>query len=221
MNIRVALVEDNVGFRQAVEMVLSLTPGFEHAGSYGSVEAMTRALDDPRARAATWDVVLMDLDLPGASGLEGIRVLKSRQPRTAALVCTVFEEPATVIEAIGAGADGYLVKGSPVDHLLEQLRVVAEGGGSLSAGVARTLLEVVRRNTAFPAAPGAPARLDLTDRERDVLRCLVDGHSYKQAADDLGISSNTVRTHVKALYKKLQVQNVAEAVSRAVRERLV
>ncbi len=219
MSVRVAIVEDQASFRQALELVLAHTPGFELAGSFPSVEELTRALDDPRALARRWDVVVMDLDLPGASGLEGTRRVKRRSPDTAVLVCTVFEEAATLVEAIGAGADGYVVKGAPLDTLLEQVRTVAHGGGILSATVARTLLEVVRGQAA-DAGP-APARLDLTDRERDVLRCLVDGMSYKQAADALDVSPNTVRTHVKALYRKLQVQNVAEAVSRAIRQRLV
>lgn len=219
MTVTVAVVEDNAGFRQTLELVLAHTPGFALGGAFGSVEAMARALEDPRVRAGAWDVVLMDLDLPGASGLDGIRQVKGKFPGVAVVVCTVFEEPATVISAIGAGADGYLVKGTPLDALLEHVRVVAEGGASLSASIARTLLDVVRRST--PSAAASPARLDLSDREREVLRCLVDGASYKQAADQLGISQNTVRTHVKALYKKLQVQNVAEAVSRAVRQGLV
>jgi DNA-binding NarL/FixJ family response regulator len=217
--IRVALIEDNVGFRQAVELVLSVTPGFEHAASFGSVAQLRAALGDPRARAGAWDVALFDLELPGQSGLDGVRALKARHPGVRAVVCTVFEEPATVLAAIGAGADGYIVKGAPLDALLEQIRVVADGGATLSPSVARALLDAVRRGASAPAAN--PSRLDLTDREREVLRCLVDGASYKQAAATLGISENTVRTHIKALYKKLQVQNVAEAVSRAVREGLV
>ena len=219
MSIRVAIVEDQAAFRQTLELVLANTPGFEAAGSFGSVEALERVLADPVGRARAWNVVVMDLDLPGKSGIEGIRAVKSRAPGVAVLVCTVFEEPATLVEAIGAGADGYVVKGAPLDVLLDQLRVVAGGGGILSATVARTLLDVVRANA--PGGGPGPARLDLTEREREVLRCLVDGKSYKQAADDLGVSTNTVRTHIKALYKKLQVQNVAEAVSRAVRQRLV
>lgn len=218
MSLRVVVVEDNVAFRRSVELVLQHTPGFELAGAFSSVEALGRAMADPRSRAPGWSVILMDLHLPGASGIEGIRRVKARHPRIPVLVCTVFEEPATIIDAIGAGADGYLLKGASLATLLEQLVVVSEGGASLSASVARTLLQHVRRE----AAPGGePDRLELTDREREVLRGLVDGRSYKQVADDLGISTNTVRTHIKALYRKLQVQNVAEAVSRAVRGRLV
>lgn len=218
LTLRVAIVEDNLAFRRSVELVLQHTPGFALAGSFGSVMAMERAVRDPSGLAAAWSVVLMDLDLPGLSGVEGIRRLKAALPRLPVVVCTVFEEPATIIDAIGAGADGYLLKGASLSTLLEQLAVVVEGGASLSAPVARTLLQLVRQDHAPEAAP---ARLDLTDRERQVLRGLVDGLSYKQVADQLGISTNTVRTHIKALYRKLQVQNVAEAVSRAIRQRLV
>lgn len=218
MSLRVVVVEDNVAFRRSVELVLQHTPGYELAGAFGSIEALERAMADPRSRAAGWSVILMDLHLPGASGIEGIRRVKARHPHLPVLVCTVFEEPATIIDAIGAGADGYLLKGASLASLLETLTVVSEGGGFLSASVARALLQHVRRE-APPA--GEPDRFELTDREREVLRGLVDGRSYKQVADELGISTNTVRTHIKALYRKLQVQNVAEAVSRAVRGRLV
>lgn len=217
MNVRVAVVEDSAPFRQSLELVLRHTPGFELAGAWGSVPALERAMDDPQARAGSWSVVLMDLDLPGVHGIEGIRRVKRRQPRLPVVVCTVFEEPATIIDAIGAGADGYLLKGADLSAVLDQLATVVAGGASLSASVARTLLDVVRRET---AAVG-PARLDLTDRERDVLRGLVQGRSYKQIADQLEISENTAKTYIKSMYRKLQVQNVGEAVSRAVRERLV
>ncbi len=218
MDIRVAVVEDNATFRQSLELVLAHSPGFALAGSFRSVEALQVALPEPTT--AAWSIVLMDLDLPGASGIEGIRRLKAARPSVSAVVCTVFEEPATIIDAIGAGADGYVLKGTPLDVLLDHLRVVHEGGAGLSASVARTLLEAVRRQHT-PAGGNAPARLDLTEREREVLRGLVDGLSYKLVADALGISTNTVRTHIKTLYRKLQVQNVGEAVSRAVRGRLV
>lgn len=221
MALRVVVVEDNTRFREALALVLQHTPGFELAAAFKSVEAMDEVLQAPRSPAHAWEVVLMDLDLPGASGIEGIRRLRAALPRVAVLVCTVFEEPATIVDAIGAGADGYLLKGVSLDELLEQIRIVAGGGSSVSPSVARTLLEVVRQQTPRPAPSSGPARLNLTDRERDVLRGLVDGLSYKQVADRLSISQNTVRTHIRGLYRKLQVQNVAEAVSRAVREQLV
>jgi DNA-binding NarL/FixJ family response regulator len=219
LTIRIAIVEDNRRFRESIELVLGVRQGFEHAGSFGSVEELVRALNDPRAMTASWDLVLMDLDLPGASGLEGIAAVKARHKQVSVVVCTVFEDPETIVKAISAGADGYLLKSAGLQELLKQLRSVADGGSSLSAPVARSLLDVVRGMA--PSPNGAnPVRLDLTDRERDVLRGLVDGLSYKQVGDRLGVSVHTVRTHIRALYRKLQVQNVAEAVSRAIRERL-
>ncbi|MFK7930254.1 MAG: response regulator transcription factor, partial [Myxococcota bacterium] len=145
MSIRVAIVEDNRRFRESVELVLRIRPGLEHVGSFGSVEELSGALNTPAAMVARWDVVLMDLDLPGASGIEGIRLMKKRYPSVAVVVCTVFEEPATILNSISAGADGYLLKSSGLDDLVDQLQSVVEGGSSLSSTVARTLLDVVRK----------------------------------------------------------------------------
>jgi len=220
MSIRVAIVEDNRRFRESVELVLQHSQGFEHVGSFGSVEDLVAHLDDPSSMPGSWSVVLMDIDLPGASGIDGIREVKQRFDAVAVVVCTVFEEPATIVQAIAAGADGYLLKSAGLEELRDQLRTVVTGGASLSSGVARTVLDVLRDLAPTPDGP-TPERLHLTDRERDVLRGLVDGLSYKLVADRLGVSVHTVRGHIKSLYKKLQVQNVAEAVSRAVRERLV
>lgn len=220
MTIRVAIVEDNRRFRESVELVLKLRDGFEHASSFGSVEELARDLNTPQAMTGSWDLVLMDLDLPGASGIEGIKAVKQRHPRISVVVCTVFEDPGTIVKAISAGADGYLLKSAGLTELVDQLRSVVDGGSSLSAPVARSLLDVVRHLAPEPSGAN-PSRLHLTDRERDVLRGLVDGLSYKQVAARLGVSVHTVRTHIRALYRKLQVQNVAEAVTRAVRERLV
>jgi DNA-binding NarL/FixJ family response regulator len=128
----------------------------------------------------------------------------------------VFEDPRTILRAIGAGADGYLLKRTPPAQLLEQIQVVTGGGAALTPGVARTVLDLVRD----PQAPLADD-IGLSAREREVLKGLVDGLAYKQVADRLGISLDTVRTHVRAVYRKLQVHSVAEAVGRALRERIV
>lgn len=218
MTIRVAMVEDSKSFRRSLRFALDHSSGFEVVAEYSSVEALSDGLHDRRVASAAWDVVLMDLDLPGASGIEGIRRVKAVHANTQVLVCTVFEDPNTVVQAITAGADGYLLKTTPLEELLEQMQVVTTGGAGLSSGVARTLLDVVRR-LETPKTPG-PARLDLTGRERDVLRCLVDGRSYKETATELDITLHTVRAHIRTLYKKLQVHSVAEAVARAIREQL-
>ena len=136
---------------------------------------------------------------------------------------TMFEEPATILEAISAGADGYLLKRTKSRELLDQLRSIASGGAPLTSGVAKTILDLLRssgRNRLDPAA-SPPGGLNLTEREHEVLRCLVNGCSYQETADELGITIHTVRFHIKGIYGKLQVHSVAEAVRRAVRERLV
>jgi DNA-binding NarL/FixJ family response regulator len=136
---------------------------------------------------------------------------------------TMFEEPSTILEAISAGADGYLLKRSNSRELLDQLRSISQGGAPLTSGVARTVLDLLRSGDGrfAGAEDAAPGGLSLTEREQEVLRCLVNGSSYQEAADELGVTIHTIRFHIKGVYGKLQVHSVAEAVRRAVRERLV
>jgi DNA-binding NarL/FixJ family response regulator len=225
MTIRTIAVEDDARYRSSLELLLENSPEFElvetFASPYTALGALEAALR--RNRRPGWDLILMDLDLPGMSGIECIRQMKVLLPGVTIVVLTVLDQEAAILEAICAGADGYLVKRTPADKLLAQLRVVMEGGSPLSVGVARTLLDVIRQlssGAARNAEPGALA-LGLTDREQDVLRCLVQGMSYGMAADQLKISIDTVRSHIRNIYAKLQVHTVAGAVSRALRERLV
>lgn len=226
MTFRTVTVEDDRRYRMSLQQLLSATSDFSLAGSFGTAEAALEHAERPggSASAAGWDLVLMDLDLPGVDGIEATRRIKALNPSATVVVLTVFEAPGTVLEAICAGADGYLAKRLPPDELLEELRSVMDGGSPLSPGIARTVLRLLRElgseETGIAGGSG-PASLGLTEREREVLRCLVDGLPYKQAADELDISHNTVRSHVRSIYSKLQVQNVAQAVSRALREGLV
>ncbi|HKR61596.1 MAG TPA: response regulator transcription factor [Pyrinomonadaceae bacterium] len=224
MDLRVAVIEDNPTYRHSLETLLSHTPGFTLAGSYGSADA---ALDEADKTSrwgndSQWNVVLMDLELPGTGGIEATRRLKRQSPNLAIVILTVFEEPTTILEAISAGADGYLLKKSSANELLSQLRAIASGGSPLTAGVASTLLGFIRATSQnSDNKPISPGKLKLTGREHEVLQCLVRGQSYKQCADSLNISLDTVRTHIRGVYKKLQVHSVAEAVARAIREKLV
>ena len=218
---RIAIIEDDRRYRVSLERLIASAKDLQLAGSYGNAEAALRAATR-QADARPWDLVLMDLELPGMSGLKATRRLKEWWPQLQVVALTVFEEPGTVLEAICSGADGYLSKSAAGDQILDQARVVLAGGGSLTPGVARTLLELVRNP--LPRARGeaaAPSRMDLTEREQEVLRALVQGLAYKQIASALGIAIDTVRSHVKSIYRKLQVHGVAEAVGRAIRERLV
>ena len=138
------------------------------------------------------------------------------------VVLTVFEDAATILEAISAGADGYLVKRTSAQDLRHQLAAMIKDGAPLTPGVARTLLTFVRESTGSArAGDHGPTRLDLTAREQDVLRCIVRGRSYQQTAADLGVGIETVRTHIRNLYRTLQVHSVAEAVWLAIRKRLI
>ncbi len=223
--VRLALIEDNPRYRATLGDFFRFARGFELAGVYGSAE---RFLEAARHKAdagerLSWDMVLMDIELPGINGIQATRELKKLAPELPVVMLTMFEEPSTILEAISAGADGYLLKRSNSRELLDQLRSISEGGAPLTSGVARTVLDLLRSGDGRFAATGGsvPGGLSLTDREQEVLRCLVNGSSYQEAADQLGVTIHTIRFHIKGVYSKLQVHSVAEAVSRAVRERLV
>lgn len=226
MDLSVVIVEDDPRYRRSLETLLDHSQGFRRAASYGSAHA---ALDEVEkllryGQEPGWKMVLMDIALPGMSGIEATRKLKARLPDVAVVMLTVFEEPSTILEAITAGADGYLLKKTPAPEILAQLKMIDAGGSPLTPDVARTVLSLLRSTNSLLAVPGSsatPTKLDLTEREQQVLQCLVKGLAYKQAADRLGISTDTVRTHIRGVYRKLQVHSVAEAVARAIREKLV
>jgi len=220
--VRVVTVEDDRRYRTSLEALFDLTPDFELAASFASATDALAQFDADARRGVlpAWDVVLMDLDLPGIDGIEATRRLRSLLPNTHIVALTVFEEPRTVLAAICAGAEGYVLKRTPPEELLDQVRSVVTGGSPLTPVIARTLLELVRRFGPTPSETDKPS-LDLTPREQAVLQCLVRGMPYKTAAATLGISLDTVRSHVRNVYRKLQVHGVAEAVSRALRHGLV
>jgi DNA-binding NarL/FixJ family response regulator len=225
VDLRVVVIEDNPVYRNSLETLFLHASGFALAGSYGSADAALGEAEKTIRWGGElqWNLVLMDLELPGTGGIEATRRLKKQSPNLAIVILTVFEEPTTILEAISAGADGYLLKKSSANELLTQLRAIASGGSPLTAGVARTLLALLRSTgqASTSADKRSPGRLELTEREQEVLQCLVRGQSYKQCGVQLGISLDTVRTHIRAVYRKLQVHSVAEAVGRAIREKLV
>lgn len=227
MTIRTVTVEDDSRYRAGLSALLEFSDDFRLVGSFPSADA---ALAELRQRARRggggWcDLILMDIDLPGTDGIAATRSIKQLAPTTTVVVLTVFEESHTVLQAICAGADGYLTKRARPGEILDELRSVMSGGAPLSAGVARTVLTLLRREAGQRRATSPPlesgTRLALTKREHDVLECLVAGLSYKQVGHHLGISHDTVRSHVRNVYSKLQVHSVAEAVSRALREGLI
>ncbi len=208
--IKVAIVEDQRTLRDGFAVLIDGTDGFRCTGAFRSMEeALPRLLGDPP------DVLLVDIGLPGMNGIEGVRVLKERHPRLTMLMFTVYDEDERVFAALCAGASGYLLKKTPPARLLESIREAAHGGAPMSPEIARKVVGLFRE-----IRPPLRADYDLTPHELRLLKLLVEGHSYKTAAAELGVSYNTICFHIKNVYSKLQVHSKSEAVSKALRQRL-
>lgn len=204
--ITVAIVEDDGDIRESLALLINGTPGFSCINTYSDCEtALDGIVEDPP------DVVLMDVGLPGMSGIEGIRLLKERLHEINLVVLTVHDESKLVFDALCAGACGYLLKDTPPAKLLEAIRETDEGGAPMSTQIARMVVGSFRTNP----------HTALTQRETEVLEQLCKGKSYKMIADTLFISEETVRRHIKHIYKKLQVGSKSEAVAKALKEKLV
>lgn len=203
MNIRVAIVEDDANVRLNLSLIIRSAPGHACVAACESTEEALRVLPSKRP-----DVVLMDLHLPGRNGIECVARLRTLIPGAQVIMLTVEEDAAWVLEALKAGATGYLVKHAPPDEILEAVAEVHRGGAPMSSHIARMLVMTFR-----DAQPGPPA-VDLSGRERDTLRLLARGHRTKEIADELGIGVGTVNTHVRHIYEKLHVRSRAEAVAR-------
>jgi len=210
--IKVAIIEDQEKIRAGLAALISGTNGFECTGIWASMEEAWTGLD-----GAEPDIALVDIGLPGISGIEGIAMLKERRPGLALLVLTVYEDEERIFGALCAGACGYLLKGTPPARLMESLSEAIAGGAPMSPQIARRVIQQFQSPHRLPSSPGH----DLTPHEIRILRLLVDGYHYQTAADELGVSVNTIRFHLRHIYDKLQVHSKAEAVAKALRERLV
>jgi DNA-binding NarL/FixJ family response regulator len=210
-DIRVAIVEDRVRTREGIQALIDGTPGYQCAGSFGSMEEALDAInrDPPK-------VVLLDIALPGMSGIEGIRRLKERYPGMLLMMLTVYDDDKRILDAICAGACGYLLKSTPPARLLESIREVAAGGAPMSPEVARRVIELFRE-----VRPPAHADYGLTPHEVRLLTLLAEGHTFKSAGVEAGVSHNTVAWHMRHVYEKLHVHSKSEAVARALRDRII
>lgn len=201
---RVAIVEDDGGLRMQLEGILASAAGVRCVGSYPSAEKALKELGKVRP-----DVILMDIKLPGMSGIECVARLRDDLPATHVIMLTVYEDSERIFQALQSGADGYLVKSSPTETLLEAIDDVHRGGAPMSSNIAR---KVVRQFRQFD--PSTDETEALAPREREVLDLLSSGYVYKEIADQMGIGTETVRTYVKSICKKLHVKNRLEAVAR-------
>src|SRR5215831_8125144 len=176
-SIKVAVIEDQEKIRVGLAALISGTSGFTCTGVWATVEEALAGVD-----GASPDIVLVDIGLPGLSGIEGIRMLKERHPGLVPLVLTVYEDENRLFGALCAGACGYLLKGTPPDRLIESLREAMEGGAPMTPQIARRVIQHFQATR----RPQLPASYDLTPHELRILRLLVDGHHYQTAADELG-----------------------------------
>ena len=209
--IKVAIIEDQRDIRECLTFLINGTEGYSCTGSYRSME---EALDKIGHQLP--DVVLSDIGLPGMDGIEGARILKERYPNLLLLMLTVYDDDERIFDAMCAGASGYLLKKTPPARLIDSLREAVQGGAPMSPEVARRVIALFREFR-------PPERVDyeLTPHETRLLKLFVEGHNYKTAAAELGVSVNTVNFHVRSIYEKLQVHTRSEAVAKALLNRLV
>ena len=210
-DIRVAIVEDDRATREGLGLIINGTPGYACVGTFRSVEEGL-----PRLVTAKADVLLLDIHLPGMLGSEGVKVFRQKYPTLQVLMLTVYAEQDKVFESICNGACGYLLKKTPPARLLEAIREAHEGGAPMSPQIARQVVTLFQQT-------GPPEKLDqhLTPQEVALLRLLAEGYSYQSAGAKLNISVNTVRNYIRSIYDKLHVHSKSEAVSKALRHRLI
>jgi DNA-binding NarL/FixJ family response regulator len=211
MSVNLLLYEDNIQLRESVGALLLLSSEYVLAGSFGDVTQV-----EQQVRALKPDVILMDIDLPGINGIEAVRQIRTFNPGVPIIMLTVFDDNQHVLDAICSGASGYLLKKHIPEKLTDSIREVLDGGAPMSPGIARMVITKLQQ---LPVAP--TNTYDLTPREREVLSSLSKGNSYKMIAAQFGISIDTVRTHIKHIYEKMQVRSQTEAVSKAINEKLV
>lgn len=214
--VTIAVVEDQREVREGLTYLLGLDGRVRVTGSFDTAEGLLDWLAGPGERDAP-DIVLMDIHLPGMDGIEATRAMQAARPETIVLILTIFEEPDTILAAFRAGAKGYILKNTKPDALLEQILSARDEGSPISPTVARRLLDELRRG-----GQGSPAAdYGLTAREREVLRDIVDGLTYKELAEKHHIAGSTAKKHMLHIYQKLNVSSKAEIVRKALDERLV
>lgn len=204
--ITVSIVEDDEDIRQSLAILINGTNGFSCLKQYG--ECASAIADIERH---TPDVLLMDIGLPGISGIEGIKIIKERVPEIDIIVLTAHENDSYVFESLCAGACGYLIKDTTPARLLEAIKEIHGGGAPMSTQIARMVVNSFKKKTDTTLSP----------RETEVLNLLCISHSYRSIADSLFISEETVRRHIKSIYRKLEVHSKSEAVAKALRNKLL
>ncbi|HRF76233.1 MAG TPA: response regulator transcription factor [Chitinophagales bacterium] len=211
-NIRVAIFEDNKHLRESLYYLINGTPGFSCTGAYPDCnDAVFQITKD------TPDVILMDIEMPGLNGIQGVKLIKSKFPQVHVLMQTIFHDENNIFDAICAGASGYILKSTTPAEYITAIKDVYNGGSPMTGSIARKVLELFQKNIQVEAKQD----YQLTPKEKEMLQFMVQGKSFKMIAEAAGISYETVRTHMKNIYAKLHVNSNTEAVSKVLKEKLL
>ena len=213
--IKVVLYEDNNQLREGLTMLIHGSEGFIVVNAYRNCNHVEEDIkyDQP-------DIILMDIDMPGVGGIEGLKLIRKTNSTCKVLMLTVFDDKKNIFEAIRAGADGYILKKTAPAKLLEHLKDVYEGGSPMTASIAREVIQMF--NQYHESGDNKKGKeYNLTEREKDVLQLMVKGYTYKKAGAALFISVETVRSHIKNIYEKLHVNSKSEAVAKVFNDKLL
>lgn len=214
--LRVIIFDDNQNVRESVKLLLSTTETMEIVDSFENYDNLLKDIV-----ATKPDVVIMDIDMPGTNGIEGVTKLRSKYPDIPVLMLTGFEDDEKVFNSICAGANGYVLKNASMESLISQIEEVHQGGAPMTPVIARKVLNKFSKIHPASKPVSDDDSLQLSSREYDVLQLLVKGKSYKMIASELNVSYETVHSHIKKLYQKLQVNSVGEAVSKTLTKNIL
>ena len=215
MNIRVAIFEDNTLVREGMQAILNGTPGYVCCGAYPDASSVER-----KVLSSLPDVIMMDIEMPGISGIEATLIIKEKFPEIKILIQTVFNDSDKIFRALCAGASGYILKTEPPAKQVEAIHEVFNGGAPMSPSIAKKIMQFFLQKNIILVSPDAKD-YQLSEREKEILSMMSPGHNYRTVADKAFISYETVRTHVKRIYKKLHVASRAEAILKAQQQGLV
>ncbi len=203
--INIVIVEDDATIREAIKDYLDSNRDFSCTNVFESVESFLAFLNKDNLP----DVILMDIGLPGMSGISGIKLIKEKFPEINIIMLTIYNDNHKIFQSLCAGASGYLLKNSPFSEIKKAIEIVYGGGSTMSPQIARKVIEH------FQIGEKIPKESILTDKEKEIVSCLVDGLSYKMIASQENISIETVRSHIKNIYKKLHVHSKAEVIKKS------
>ena len=211
MKIKVTIFDDNKSLRQKLYQLIDGSKGYECTGAFENCSNLLKDIENTKP-----DVVLMDIQMPGINGIEAVKILRENYPDLKTLMQTIFEESDKIFQSILAGASGYILKNTSPSRILDFIKETYEGGAPMSPSVATKVLKMVGQQPLEKTNS-----FNLSEREKEILSCLVKGMSYKLIADACFISIDTVRGHIRNIYEKLHVHSKGEAIATAIKDRIV